>query len=70
MFKDKEIANAFNNYFANVGNELSKKVPDTNHQKPFKDYLPDLTEQSICLKPIAEGETERSYWVTQKSTPV
>ena len=42
-----------------MGNELSKDVPDTNHQKSFKDYLPDLIEQSIYLKPITEGEIEK-----------
>ena len=31
IYKDKEIANAFNNFFSNVGNELSNEVPDTNH---------------------------------------
>ena len=33
IYKDKEIASAVNNYFSNVGIELSKEVPDTNHQK-------------------------------------
>ena len=47
IYKDKEIANVFNNYFSIVGNELSKEVPDINHQKSFKDYLPDPIEQSI-----------------------
>ena len=36
IYKDKEIANAFNNFFSNVGNELSKEVPDTNHQNHSK----------------------------------
>ena len=41
IYKDKEIANAFNNFFSNTGNELSNELPDTNHQKPFKDCLVD-----------------------------
>ena len=59
IYKDKEIANAFNNFFSNVGNELSKEVSDTNHQKSSKHHLPDPTEQSIYLKPITEGEIEQ-----------
>ena len=38
IYKDKEIENAFNNYFSNVGNELSKEVSDTSHQKSLKNY--------------------------------
>ena len=59
IHKVKEIANVFNKYFSNVANKLSKEVPDTNHQKSFKDYLPRIIqrlsitiEQSINLKPI------------------
>ena len=59
IYKDKEIANAFNNFFSNIGNELSKEVPDTNHQKSFKDYLPDPIKQSIYLKPITKSEIEQ-----------
>ena len=59
IYKDKQIANAFNNFFSNIGNELSKEVPDTNNQKSFKDYLPDPIEQSIYLKRITKSEIEQ-----------
>ena len=59
IYKDKEIANTFDNYFSNVRNELSKKVPDTNHQRSFKGYLSDPIEQSIYLKLVNEGEIEK-----------
>ena len=51
---DKDIANAFNNYFSNIGNELSKQVPDVS--TTFKDYMPDPIEKSACLKPTNEAE--------------
>ena len=51
---DKDIANALNNYFFNIGNELSKQVPDVN--TTFKDYMPDPIEKSVNLKPTNEAE--------------
>ena len=51
---DKDIANALNNYFSNIGNELSKQVPDVS--TTFKDYMPDPIEKSVYLKPTNEAE--------------
>ena len=34
---NRDIAETFNNYFANVGNKLSKQIPPTI--KRFEDYL-------------------------------
>ena len=53
---DKDIANALNNYFSNIGNELSKQVPCVN--TTFKDYMPDPIEKSAYLKPTYEAELD------------
>lgn len=43
----KHIADAFNNYFANVGKELEKEIPLVNNS-PI-DYLPSLISKSFYI---------------------
>ena len=44
---DQQIANAFNDYFANVGDNLASNIPTCT--KSFKDYLKDPDLHSIFL---------------------
>ena len=50
----KQIANALNDYFANVGNNLASNIPTCT--KSFKDYLKDPNPHSIFLQPTASEE--------------
>ena len=42
---DNEKANALNNCFSTIGNELSKEIPISNHDESFKDCLLDPIEK-------------------------
>ena len=48
------IANAFNNYFTQVGPSLNRNIPHTNIQ--YEAYLRDPNEHSLFLNPITESE--------------
>ena len=64
----KQIVNAFNKYFANIGNELAKSIL-TVPQTPFE-YLKTPTCNSFALFPVTREEIEReiSSLKTDKAT--
>ena len=51
---DKEIANALNTYFTNIGQDLSGKIIPT--EQSFMDYLPNRVPKSIFMKPTDDIE--------------
>ena len=51
---DKEIANALNTYFTNIGQDLSGKIIPT--EQSFMDYLPNRVPKSIFMKPMDDIE--------------
>ena len=53
----KTIANAFNNYFVNVGATLASKIPDQGVD--FSVYMPPANECSLFLTPASENEVKR-----------
>ena len=52
----KSIANAFNNYFSNIGKELDKQIP-RGHCNPM-DYLYSPVKDSFFLFPTTSREIE------------
>ena len=54
----KQIVNRFNDYFANVGLELARKIHvDTN--LTFKGYLKGNYKDSLFLSPVCEPEVKK-----------
>ena len=53
----KTIANAFNNYFVNLGPTLASKIPDRSVD--FSKYMPPPNECSLFLTPASETEVTR-----------
>ena len=53
----KTIANAFNNYFVNVGPTLASQIPD--QPVDFSRYMPPPNECSLFLTPASESEVKR-----------
>ena len=51
---DKEIANAINTYFTNIGQDLSGEMIPT--EQSFMDYLPIRVPKSISMKPMDDIE--------------
>lgn len=51
-----QIANEFNNYFTNIGAEISKIIPPV--QESFKDYLGPTSDTSFYLTPVNSNEVE------------
>ena len=51
---DLEIANHFNNYFAKIGPNISKGIPDITIT--HKEFLQDSHDNSIFLRPITDEE--------------
>lgn len=55
---NKEIANAFNNYFVSIGSKLS----DNQHTLPgssFADYMDQRNDQSMFVSPATENELRK-----------
>ena len=50
----KEIANSFNAYFSNIGNELAKKITPNNLD--FRTYLKGSVPNSMFLSPVTSEE--------------
>ena len=52
-----EIANCFNEYFANVGQKLSKKIdPAINTNDNYQSYLNELTNAQFKFNYVSEKE--------------
>ena len=53
-----EIANNFNEFFANVGPKLAEKIADVN--KKFESYIP-VIDTSLLHTDLTEKEFERAF---------
>ena len=64
---DKEIANALNTYFTNIGQDLSGEIIPT--EQSFMDYLPNIVPKGIFIKPtdVIEIATEINLLHNKKS---
>jgi hypothetical protein len=51
------IANKFNLYFTNIGNDLADRIPTTD--KDPLSYIPDIVQDSIFVQEVECGEVER-----------
>ena len=49
--EDKNITNAFNKYFANIGSNLANKIIQDQPQKSYRDYLSNPVTETIFLSP-------------------
>ena len=54
VYNDKQVANALNEYFSNVGNTLSEQI--SNKNRSYKDYFKNPLLQSIYVTPTDEKE--------------
>ena len=64
---NRDIAETFNNYFANVGNELSKQIPPTI--KRFEDYLePKISTFEFKMISTCEVQSVLKKLKTSKSS--
>ena len=52
----KYIANAFNDFFSSVGNQLASSIPAVT-KSPF-DYLLSAPSSIFCLFPVTQSEIE------------
>ena len=52
----KEIANGFNNFFANIGPNLANQIKITDNTKTIYDYLNNSEDKSIFLEPVVDKE--------------
>ena len=68
LINSKEIANAFNNYFSNVGSSIANNIPIVN--TTFQEYLSRPATQSFQLFPTTtfEIEEEISNFNNSKAT--
>jgi hypothetical protein len=53
----KFIANRFNQYFTNIGNDLASKIPSVD-RNPLS-YIPNLIQDSIFIQNVQSSEVER-----------
>ena len=54
MSEPHTIANKFNDYFSNIGNNLARKIPPASCS--FQDFLTERNVESIFLKPVQSKE--------------
>ena len=54
MTENIDIANGFNDFFTNVGPNLSVKIKDEGFN--FRQYMKNSCLQSIYLQPVTEAE--------------
>ena len=63
---DRDIASAFNDYFASVGANLASKIDRTSNC--FQDYLPHPTLNSFFVEPTTENEIFNTIMSLNKSS--
>ena len=65
----KDITNMFNNYFTNIGPELSKDITVPTNAFIY-DYLGNRNNQNLFLTPVSEEEVIRTVntWECKLST--
>ena len=54
------IANAFNNYFVNIGPTLASNIPDQGLE--YRSYMPSGNEFSMFLTPVSAPEVKKNNW--------
>ena len=54
---DQNIANAMNQHFCTVGEEMNKRIPPT--QGHFKDYLVNAVKETFVLTPVIEFDVDK-----------
>ena len=63
----KLIAEKFNHYFANIGSDLAKKIP--NVSTGFKEFLKGNYAQSLFLKPVYPEEIREIILSLREGAP-
>ena len=51
-----DIANTFNDFFVQVGENLAKKIVDTNDNDSYKEYLGPHRDETFFLSPVTTSE--------------
>ena len=62
IFKEKHIANAFNNVFINIGPKLADGIPTAT--RSFESYLQN-TNETIKEEPITINEIKDAFFFPQ-----
>ena len=53
----KDIANSFNEYFSNIGPNLSEKIDMSGNDMTYNDYLKNPVHSRFSFSPVSEKET-------------
>ena len=67
LSENKDIANGFNNFFANVGPNLAKTIPACEG-KSFYDYMVNNVRSFMFLQPTCESKINNVIRVFQNKT--
>ena len=51
-----DIANTFNDFFVQVGENLAKRIVDTNDNDSYKEYLGPHRDETFFLSPVTTSE--------------
>ena len=63
-----EIANGFNDFFANTGPKLANKIKTPDPNKTIYDYLPNSMEKTIFLQPVTQDEVTNTIKTFKSKT--
>ena len=63
----ENIANGFNNFFANVGNNLAKNIPCPDSVNIY-DFLPKKNDSCMFLNPVTEKEVLNTVSMCKSKT--
>ena len=58
IFDPKSIANAFNDYFANIGGNLASSIPTCSTSQTAREFMSSPICDSLFLSPVTKNEIE------------
>ena len=53
---EQNVANGFNDFFANIGTELASKIPECKEPRHIEDYMGAPNDKSMFIVPVNEAE--------------
>ena len=62
LSSDEEMANAFNNFFTNVGPNLDKKIPNPRRDRSPAFYLKSRIPTSFLISPTSATQIKSIYF--------
>ena len=67
--KEPEVADCLNNYFANIGSDIAKSLPNTDI-RTYQQYLTNFIDSSFNITPVTEADILKTYKSLRSSNAI